>query len=142
MSGRRKIYARDFLVDQSLVVDETVSNVPEGAELNQQGEKFLRATIAAKWPRTISHYCLMPMHRLKKIVPDKEGLCQTDVCIFGGCIATGMYVSSSSVITSPVVLLSNGRVLTQSGSIYEVEKKVSEADILELFPELKCELRE
>jgi hypothetical protein len=40
--------------------------------------------------RPISHYCLMPMSRLKKIRNNHEAISQADVCIFGGFLAYGI----------------------------------------------------
>lgn len=143
MAHRGKIYARFLLVDKDLV-DEDTSNVPEGAELNKKGEKLMNALHHSVSPRRISHYCLMPMHRLKKISPDQEGVDQNDVCIFGGFLGSGLYSETSSVVTSPIVLLEKekGKVLTQSGSIYKVGQEVSESAILEMFYDLTVQLRE
>ena len=143
MTHRGKVYARSLLVDQNLVGENT-SNVPEGAELNKRGQKLLNALHHSVSPRRISHYCLMPMHRLKKISPDQEGVDQNDVCIFGGFLGEGLYGETSSVVTSPIVILDKekGKVFTQSGSIYKVGQEVSESAILEMFYDLPWQLRE
>jgi hypothetical protein len=140
MHSSNLLYARTLVTDPTSFA-ENACTIPLGTHLNKTGQADLALLREREeWKMgVISHYTLLPVKHASKF-NGNPNVRPDDLCVFGGTIAQGMYVSSGARVTSPVVLCREKRVLTSSRSIYMLGKECSVEELIMLFPQLHGEL--